>query len=48
LLALLAYRARVLRAGANGAPSTPGRLGYWGRKLLMVLVGLVEPGLSVL
>ncbi len=28
------------------APSTPGRLGYLGRKQLMVLVGLVELGSS--
>ena len=36
----------VKRAGRTWAPSTPGRLGYLGRKMLMVLDGLVEPGSS--
>ena len=33
----------VKRAGRTWAPSMPGRLGYLGRRMLMVLVGLVEP-----
>ncbi len=38
------HTARGKTRGGNGAPSTPGRLGYLGRKMLMVLVGLIEPG----